>query len=56
MRTAQLHEIQKILNEPQLQLQRPTQTRWLAHQAAVDALRRCYRAVKSTLEQEAVGG
>ena len=32
MRTAELVEMQKILDEPQLKLQWPTETRWLSHQ------------------------
>ena len=55
-RTAELLEVQKVLKEPQLKLQRATETRWLSHQSAVDALRRSYQAVKTALEQEAIEG
>ena len=48
--------MQKVLNEPQLKLQRPTETRWLSHQNAVEALRRCLKAVYTTLEHEAAVG
>ena len=39
-----------------MKLQRATETRWLSHQSAVDALRRSYQAVKSALELEAIEG
>lgn len=45
VRTAELSEMQRVLNEPHLKLQRPTETRWLSHQNAVDALQRCLKAV-----------
>ena len=48
--------MQRVLNEPQLKLQRPTETRWLSHQNAVDALRRCLKAVYTTLQNEAAEG
>ena len=53
VRTAELSEMRKALNEPHLKLQRPTETRWLSHQNAVDALRRCLNAVYTALQQEA---
>ena len=56
MRTAELSEMQKVLNEPHLKLQHPTETRWLSHQNAVDALRRCLKAVYTTLQHEASEG
>ena len=56
VRTAELSEMQKVLNEPHLKLQRPTETRWLSHQNAVDALRRCLKAVYTTLQHEASEG
>ena len=56
VRTAELSEMQRVLNEPQLKLQRPTETRWLSHQNAVDALRRCLKAVYTTLQNEAAEG
>ena len=48
--------VQKVLKESQLKLQRATETHWLSHQSAVDALRRSYQAVKTALEQEAIEG
>ena len=48
--------MQKVLKESQLKLQRATETSWLSHQSAVDALRRSYRAVKPVLDQEAIEG
>ena len=51
--TSELREVQKTLDEPQLKLIHPTETRWLSHQNAVDALRKCLCAVHVTLQQEA---
>ena len=48
--------MEKLLNEPQIKLQRPTETRWLSHQNAVDSLRRCLKAVIATVEKEACQG
>ena len=56
VRTAKLKEIQKVLEKPQLKLQRATETHWLSHQMAVDALRRTLVSVHSLLEQEATDG
>ena len=53
VRTSELREVQKTLDEPQLKLIHPTETRWLSHQNAVDALRKCLCAVHVTLQQEA---
>ena len=52
VRTSELR-VQKTLDEPQLKLIHPTETRWLSHQNAVDALRKCLCAVHVTLQQEA---
>ena len=41
------------MNEPQIKLQHPTDTRWLSYQNAVDSLRKCLAAVVATLEKEA---
>ena len=54
--SSELVEMQKFLDEPQLKLQRPTETRWLSHQNAVDTLRRCLRTVYVTLQHEASEG
>ena len=56
VRTSELCEMQKALSEPHLKLQRPTETRWLSHQSAVDALRRSIKAVYATLQHEAPEG
>ena len=45
VRTAELREMQTVLEKPHLKLQRPTETRWLSHQNAIDALRRSFKAV-----------
>ena len=45
VRTTEHCEMQKALNEHHLKLQRPTETRWLSHQSAVDALQRSIKAV-----------
>ena len=55
-RTSTLNEMEKVLNEPQIKLQRPTETRWLSHQNAVNSLRRCLKAVIATVEKEACQG
>ena len=54
--TSQLREIEKAINDPQLKMTRATETRWLSHQMAVDALRRSIKAVKLVMEQEAATG
>ena len=55
-RSQKRKDIQKLLNEPELKLKRATDTRWLSHESAIDALRRSYAPVKQTFEQEAVEG
>ena len=37
-------------------MKRATETRWLSHESAVDALRQCLKAVKAILEQETCEG
>ena len=37
-------------------MQRPTETRWLSHQSAVNALRRCLKSAMLTLKQDAAEG
>ena len=54
--TQQLREIEKAINDPLLKMTRATDTRWLSHQCAVDALRRSLASVKLALEQEAASG
>ena len=53
VRTAGLAEIQKALDQPQLKLKHACDTRWLSHDMAVTALRRCLPAVVSSLSTEA---
>ena len=54
--TQHLKEVEKAMNDPQLKLTRATETRWLSHQNAVDALRRSIVSVKLLMEQEAETG
>ena len=54
--SAELAEMQTVLNHPHLHLQRATITRWLSLDNAVNALRRCFRPVKAVLDQEASTG
>lgn len=54
--TQHLREIEKAINDPLLKMTRATDTRWLSHQSAVDALRRSLLSVKLVLEQEAASG
>ena len=54
--TQHLKEVEKGMNDPQLKLTRATETRWLSHQNAVDALRRSIVSVKLLMEQEAETG
>ena len=50
--TRHLKEVDKAMNDPQLKLTRATETRWLSHQNAVDALRKSIMSVKLLMEQE----
>ena len=52
--TKGLAEIQKALDQPQLKIKHACDTRWLSHNMAVTALRRCLPAVASSLSREAV--
>lgn len=54
--TVQLSEIQKALNQPELHLKRPTETRWLSLEYAIDALRKSLQSVSGVLNQEADDG
>ena len=49
--SAELAEMQSVLNHPQLRLQRPTVRRWLSLENTVDALRK-FCSVKAVLDQE----
>ena len=53
VRTAGLHSIQEVLNEPTLKLSQAKDVRWLSHEKAVNNLRRCFSAVIVSLEREA---
>lgn len=44
------------MNKPKLKMKRATETRWLSHESAVDALRQCLKAVKAILEKETCEG
>ncbi len=58
VKTAELREIEIVLHEPLLKLQRATDSRWLSHQNAIDSLRRCLKSVKLhvVLEEKAASG
>ena len=56
VRTAELKEMQTVLNESHIKLQHGTQTRWLSNQSAVEALRKCLIAVKLVVEEQASNG
>ena len=56
VRSAELSEVQKVLDIPQLKLQRPTETRWLSLENSVHALRRCLSAVRTVTEHEGSEG
>ena len=45
-----LKEIQKVLELPELKIVKPSDTRWLAHENCVAAVKKCYGAIVSTLE------
>lgn len=53
VRTAGLHGIQEVLNEPSLKLSQAKDVRWLSHEKAVNNLRKCLSAVIISLEREA---
>ena len=53
VRTAGLHGIQEVLNEPNLKLCQAKDVRWLSHEKAVNNLRKCFPAVIASLEREA---
>ena len=45
-----LKKIQKVLELPELKIVKPSDTRWLAHENCVAAVKKCYGAIVSTLE------
>ena len=56
VRSATLAAMQKVLDAPQLKLQRPTDTRWLSLENAVHAVRLCLDALVLALDNEACEG
>ena len=54
--TQQVKEVENVINDPHLKLTRATETCWLSHQNAVDALRRSIMSIKLLMEQEATAG
>jgi hypothetical protein len=50
-RCESLKEVQKVLNLPELKITKPSDTRWLAHERCVSAVKRSYGAIVTTLEQ-----
>ena len=48
--------MQKVLDTPQLKLQRPAETRWLSLENSVHALCHCLSAVQAVTEQEGSEG
>ena len=54
--TAELLDMQRVLDHPKLKLKKPSETRWLSLENAVNALRRCYKPVISVLENNASEG
>ena len=54
--TAQLVEVQAVLSQGKVKLQRPMENRWLSLGNAVSALRKSFKSVKAILENEASEG
>ena len=54
--TAELQDMQRVLDHPKLKLKKASETRWLSLENAVNSLRRCYKSVKAVLENEASEG
>ena len=46
-----LNEVQKVLDLPELKITKPSDTRWLAHERSISAVKRCYGAIVTTLKQ-----
>jgi hypothetical protein len=53
VRTAGLHAIQEVLQDPCLKLSQAKDVRWLSHEKAVSTMRKCLPSVLSSLEREA---
>ena len=50
-RCEHLKEVQKELDLPELKITKPSDTRWLAHERCVSAVKKCYGAIVTTLKQ-----
>ena len=50
-RCKNLKEVQKVLDLQELKAAKPSDTRWLAHERCVRAVKRSYGAIVTTLEQ-----
>ncbi|XP_052212530.1 zinc finger protein 862-like [Dreissena polymorpha] len=53
VRTRGLHEIQELLQEPDLKLVEAKDVRWLSHDKATTTLRRCLPSIYKSLDREA---
>ena len=49
-RSENLKEVQRVLNLPELKIVKPSDTRWLAHERCVKAVKANYAAIVITLE------
>ena len=49
MRAKRLKEVQQVLDLPELKIVKPSDTRWLAHQSCVKAVKASYSAIVNTL-------
>ena len=54
VRTAGLHSIQEILNEPNLKLCQAKDVRWLSHEKAINNLRQCLQVFNERQRKELV--
>ena len=55
-RTNKLAEMQKIFDDPHIQLKKIFEVRWLSFHSAVDSMRRTMVSVMATLEGDAAEG
>lgn len=53
VRTAGLKDIQSVLGAPDLKLKRASDTRWLSHDQAITAIRKCLPSIITSLQKEA---
>ena len=54
VRTAGLHAIQEVLNNPQLKLTQAKDVRWLLHERAISNLCQCFTSVLLSLDKEGI--